>query len=55
MVMAIVLVQRDKFFARNQGGGWGVELEMLFLLGSVAIFFLGSGRYAVSRGKGRWD
>jgi putative oxidoreductase len=55
MAMAILLVQRDKFFTRNQGGGWGVELEMFFLLAAVAIFFLGSGRYAVSKGRGRWD
>ena len=55
MVMAIVLVQADKFFTRNQSGGWGVELEMFFLLASVAIFFLGSGRFSVRRGQPRWD
>lgn len=55
MLMAIVLVQRAKIFTLNQGGGWTIELEMLFLLGAVAIFFLGSGRYAVSKGRGRWD
>lgn len=55
MVMAIVLVQRDKFFTRAQGGGWGVEIEMFFLLAAVTIFLLGSGRYAVSKGQGRWD
>ena len=55
MFMAIVLVQSDKFFARNQGGGWAVELEMFFWLASVAIFFLGGGRYAVRKGQPRWD
>ena len=55
MVMAIILVQRDKFLTRNQGGGWAVELEMFFLLASIAVFFFGSGRYAISRGRGRWD
>ncbi|HEY8175826.1 MAG TPA: DoxX family protein [Gemmatimonadaceae bacterium] len=55
MVMAIVLAQSDKFFTRNQAGGWAVELEMFFLLASVAIFFLGSGRYAVRKGRHRWD
>ena len=53
MFMAIVLVQADKFFTRNQAGGWAVELEMFFLLASVAIFFLGGGRYAVRKGLGR--
>lgn len=56
MLMAIVLVRRDQIFSLNpQGGGWEIELEMLFLLGGVAIFLLGSGRYALSRGEGRWD
>ena len=55
MLMAIIIVLRDKIFALNQGGGWAIELEMLFLLGGVAIFLLGSGRYALSKGVGRWD
>jgi putative oxidoreductase len=56
MFMAIVLVVRDRFFTRNpQSGGWAAELEMFFLLASVAIFLLGSGRYAISRGRGKWD
>lgn len=56
MLIAIVLVQSDQIFAiKPQGGGWGIELEMLFLLGGIAISLLGSGRYALSRGEGRWD
>jgi putative oxidoreductase len=55
MIMAIVLVRRADLFTRNQGGGWSVELELLFLLGGVAIFLLGSGRYALSKGQGKWD
>lgn len=55
MLVAILLVRRDDIAALNQGGGWGIELEMLFLLGGVVIFLLGSGKYALSRGVGRWD
>ena len=56
MLMAIVLVLRNRVFSINpQGGGWAIELEMLFLLGGVAIALLGSGRYALSKGRGRWD
>ena len=55
MVMALALAQSDKFFTRSQSGGWAVELEMFYLLASVAIFFLGSGRYAVRKGSHRWD
>jgi putative oxidoreductase len=56
MSMAIFLVQREQIFSlKPQGGGWAIELEMLFLLGSLAIFLFGSGRFAVSRGRGKWD
>jgi putative oxidoreductase len=55
MVMAIGLAESDKIFTRSQSGGWAIELEMFYLLASVAIFFLGSGRYAVRKGQHRWD
>jgi putative oxidoreductase len=55
MLAAIVLVRRDSIAKLNQGGGWDIELEILFLLGGIAIFLLGSGRYAISKGVGRWD
>ena len=56
LLMAILLVQRERIFMINpQGGGLGVELETFFCLGSVAIALLGSGRYALSKGQGRWD
>ena len=56
MLVAILLARRDAIAAVSpQGGGWAIELEMLFLLGGVALWFLGSGRYAISRGRGRWD
>lgn len=56
LLMAILLVLRGRMFAVNpQGGGWAIELEMFFVLGGVALFFLGSGRLAVSRGQGAWD
>jgi putative oxidoreductase len=54
MCMAIYLVQQNRIFTTNQGGGWAIELEMFYLLAAVAIFFLGSGRFAVSRGYSRW-
>jgi len=56
MFMAITLVVGAKTFRPSpQSGGLGGELELFFLLASLAIFFLGSGRYAVSKGHGRWD
>lgn len=56
MVMAITLVLRNEIFAVKQGGGgWGIEIEAFFLLGSLAVFFLGAGKYGVSRGNGKLD
>jgi putative oxidoreductase len=55
MLVAILLARRDDVAALNQGGGWAIELEMLFLLGGIVIFLLGSGKYALSKGVGRWD
>jgi putative oxidoreductase len=55
MLMAIVLARRDSIGKLNMGGGWDIELELLFMLGGVALWFLGSGRLALSRGEGRWD
>jgi putative oxidoreductase len=55
MLVATLLARRDSIAKLNQGGGWDIELEMLFLLGGAALWFLGSGRFALSRGVGRWD
>jgi putative oxidoreductase len=56
MLIAILLVHRERMFTLSeQGGAWAIELEMLYLLGALAIYCLGSGKYALSRGKGKWD
>jgi putative oxidoreductase len=53
MVMAIGLEAWKLAFVLNRSGGWGIELEAFYLLTALAIFFLGPGRYAVSRGQGK--
>ena len=55
MVSAIMIALRDKVFTLNMGGGWAIELELLFLLGGLVIFLLGSGKYSISKGNGPWD
>jgi putative oxidoreductase len=55
LFMAIVLARRGDILKLNQGGGWAIEVEMLFLLGGICIFLLGSGKYSLSKGEGRWD
>jgi len=56
MVMAIVIAHRNQIFSlKEAGGGWAIELDALILLGALALFFLGGGRYGVGRGKNAWD
>jgi putative oxidoreductase len=51
MVMAVFLVLRHETFSLSQapGGAWAIELQALIFLAAVAIAFLGSGTYAISR------
>lgn len=54
MLVALLLAHSNDIFALNQHGGWAVELIGLFLFGSLALFFTGSGKYAISQ-KHQWD
>jgi putative oxidoreductase len=51
MVVAIGLEAWRLAPTLNRAGGWGMELEAFYLLGAIAIFFLGSGRWAVRPSK----
>lgn len=56
MIAAILLVHLEEDIYRvTKQGAWGVELPMLYLLGGLALFFTGAGRFSVSRGRGTWD
>jgi len=52
MVFAVALEAWRLAPTLNRGGGWGLELEAFYFLIAIAVFFLGPGRYSVSRGKG---
>ena len=47
MGFAIVLAHTAQLFLLTKTGGWALELQGLYLLGALAIVFLGSGRFAV--------
>jgi putative oxidoreductase len=55
MLMSVVLAHRDIAFARNDFGGWMIELNVFYFMTALAVFFGGSGKYSVSRGAGKWD
>lgn len=54
MLVAVWLAHASQVFALGKAGGWALELQGLYLFGAVAVALLGPGRYAASRGKGRW-
>lgn len=55
MLVAIWLVHGQDVFRRTGTGAWAIELQMFYLLGALAVALLGSGRYSLSGGRGRWD
>lgn len=56
MIMAMILAVKGRVFTISErSGALGGEIELFYLFTSLAIVFLGSGRYAVSRGAGRFD
>lgn len=54
MLIAILLGHTSDIFTLNQFGGWGLELQGLYLFGAISLIFLGAGKYAVSSGS-FWD
>jgi putative oxidoreductase len=48
MGFALWLMHRNDFMKLNEFGGWAVELEMFYLVGALALCFLGAGRIGVS-------
>ncbi len=54
MVIAIYLAHTADIFHLNSAGGWRIELEALYLISALALVFMGSGRYGISRSR-YWD
>jgi putative oxidoreductase len=42
-----VLVHTSQLFMLTKQGGWLLELQGCYLFGGLAIYFLGSGKFAV--------
>lgn len=54
MITALYLAHSKDLFALSKTGGLKIELILLYALGSLALVFTGSGKYAISRG-GKFD
>jgi putative oxidoreductase len=55
MFMSIVIAHRDIAFKLNDYGAWMIELNVFYMMAGLTVYFLGSGTFSISRGKGRWD
>jgi putative oxidoreductase len=55
MLFAIGLAHADEIFQLGKQGGWALELQGLFLFGSLAIALLGAGRLSFGGLRGRWN
>jgi putative oxidoreductase len=55
MLVAFGLAHMQELFSLGQMGGWALELQGMFLFGSVAIALLGAGRYSVGGINGRFN
>jgi putative oxidoreductase len=53
-IVAIAVAHAHEIFSISEHGGYALELLGLYLLGSVALFFTGAGKYAVSH-TNKWD
>lgn len=54
MLVVMVFVMPAKLTQTIETGAWALELQGLFMFGSIALFFLGGGRYALST-RSKWD
>jgi len=55
MLATVFIAHRDIMFVRNSFGGWMIETNVLYMMMAFALVFAGSGKYSLSKGKGRWD
>jgi putative oxidoreductase len=47
MIVAISLVHAQQIFTMGKQGGWALELQGFYLFCALALYFLGSGKFAV--------
>jgi putative oxidoreductase len=55
MGMAVYLVHRGQLYSLADHGDYALELQALYFFGSLAVFFLGAGRFSASRGQSPWN
>lgn len=54
MIFAVFFAHTQDLGSIEKSGGWAVELNMLYIFGSLALIFTGAGKYAIST-RSKWD
>lgn len=54
MLCALLLMKTGDILALNSYGGWAIDMIVLYILGGLALYFTGAGRFALST-KNLWD
>lgn len=52
LIAAIYLAQLHNVFTLNSSGGYGLELEVFYLLGGVCVMLSGAGRFSLGGANG---
>ena len=52
LIVAIALVAYRNTFVLQPTGAWALESEAFYLLTALVVFFIGGGRYSVTKEKG---
>ena len=55
LIMAIYIVHMGQLTQLGAEGGYALELQMLYLLGGLAIVFLGAGKFRITKSFGMWN
>jgi putative oxidoreductase len=55
MVVAVLLVHTSQLFTLSKTGGYGLELQAMFLFCAIAVALLGAGRFSLGGVRGRFN
>ena len=55
MLVAFGLAHLQELFSLGQMGGWALELQGMFLFGSIAVALIGAGRFSIGGTAGRYN
>lgn len=55
MLVAVGLVHASQLFTMTPQGGYGLELQAMYLFSAIAVALLGAGRYSLGGLNGRWN